>query len=477
MPKFIGPLFLLVSLVCGLLSISSVPLGTAQSGQTVNGIISTDTSWTKENSPYNLTGNLLIDSGVTVAVETNAVLNLNGYYIRVNGTLNIQAGVTINMGITKNNPSSIQVNGILSARGTTANPIHFNGAIDSSAGAGIPSARSFVSFSASSTAWNEQTISGCVIENSILNQTSISVSATVKIESNELRGAGISAIVGSSIISHNLLSDGASISISRGSPLITNNQINGGYILIDGNVDSPIISSNIISNLNPKLPSVTLAGICVLGNFFPNEAGTISIERNIIKDSYYGIQLVENERYNMRKPIIIRYNAITNNEIGISITAKFFATINNNNIYSNNASINLSLYETWDVEASNNWWGTTDKSLIDQSILDVNDNFNLGKVKYTPILSVPDPLAPNPNLVFPDATFPSSTTVQLPIPNVSISENLNLSNNNSLVTQTVSKWDIFDMGLIGISLLALCIIIAIALFGLIRQTKLKEKRG
>jgi hypothetical protein len=40
-------------------------------------IITSDTTWTKGNSPYELTRNVLIESGVIVTVEADAVVNFN----------------------------------------------------------------------------------------------------------------------------------------------------------------------------------------------------------------------------------------------------------------------------------------------------------------------------------------------------------------------------------------------------------------
>ncbi|MGD0405907.1 MAG: hypothetical protein ABSB10_04575 [Candidatus Bathyarchaeia archaeon] len=85
-------------------------------------IISSDTTWTKANSPYNLSGPTLVNQGVTLTIQAGATVNLNTYYLQVNGTLN--------------------------AVGTSANPIYIVGA---AVNAGQ------IEFTASSTSWNEQT--------------------------------------------------------------------------------------------------------------------------------------------------------------------------------------------------------------------------------------------------------------------------------------------------------------------------------
>lgn len=408
--------FLIAIMVGGLAFAGIAYISSVKASTEVIGIIDSDTIWTKANSPYNLTGNVLIDSGVTVTVEADAVVNLNGYYIRVNGTLIIQPGATLNMGVTETHVGNIQVNGALSARGTSASPIHFNGAAYYWESIFVPPSLSSVTFAGSSMAWTEQTGSGCIIENAVMDKTGVTISSSIKCSNNQFSGAGISVAGGSPVISHNVLSSGVSISIGRGSPFIANNQLNGGYISISDNVDSPIITSNVISNPDPQWPSSTSACISIIGGAFQYNNGLILIEKNALKNSQTGVELIENENYDINRPITIRYNTIENNEVGISITDRFFPTITNNNIYNNNVSIKLSSFASRNVTATNNWWGTTDTQAISQSIHDFEDDFNLGKVTFIPFLTSPDPNAtPDPNAPLPTPT-PEQTPAASPTP-------------------------------------------------------------
>ncbi|MDP2935063.1 MAG: NosD domain-containing protein, partial [Dehalococcoidia bacterium] len=72
----------------------------------VSGIISSDTTWTRANSPYIVTGSILVSQGVTLTVAPGVTVKFDGNYnLRVDGTLRA-IGTTYN-GIlfTSNRPS------------------------------------------------------------------------------------------------------------------------------------------------------------------------------------------------------------------------------------------------------------------------------------------------------------------------------------------------------------------------------------
>ncbi len=63
------------------------PFGTAQASSETTGIINADTTWTKTNSPYTLTGPVAVNTGVTLTIDPGVTVNLGAFYIQVNGTL------------------------------------------------------------------------------------------------------------------------------------------------------------------------------------------------------------------------------------------------------------------------------------------------------------------------------------------------------------------------------------------------------
>ncbi len=270
-------MLLIAIIICGFTFVG-ISFGAAQPPTPVNGIITQNTTWTKTNSPHNLQGNILVEKGVVLTIESNVIVNFNGFYIRVNGTLIIRPGATINLGVTGTNPGLIQVNGVLSARGTSTQPIFFNGAIYWW-GASVPPSKSSISFSTYTLPWNQQTGDGCIIEKAVLKNVGVGISNHVKFDNNTISGAGISVTGGSPLVAHSVLSSGDSISISGGSPIISNNRLDGGYILIKGAVDRPIITNNLISNPDPKWPFASSASISVVGGDLGDSPGEILIKK------------------------------------------------------------------------------------------------------------------------------------------------------------------------------------------------------
>jgi parallel beta-helix repeat protein len=332
----------------------TVHVGIVKAVTEVTGIITSDTTWTKANSPYNLTGNIAIDKGVTLTIEPGVTVNLNDYYIRVNGTL--------------------------TAKGTSADNILFNGGS--------------LEFTQLSSSWNEQTGTGNIIENSIIN----SLLAT---------GGGSPTIINNKITE--------SVTIGGNSPIISKNTIDItgsewlsstiGVWIVEEN--SAYISDNTISG------SFDTAAIQIDG-------GSPTIERNRISNNYghgssqdyhqAGILISSNA-----SPII-KQNTITKNAVGISLEGSPTPTIVNNNIEENsNYNLRMKPGVQVDIAASNNWWGTTDIATIDEKIYDYNDDFNLGKVNYTPFLTEPNTQAvPDPNAPLP--TTPAQTPSTSPTP-------------------------------------------------------------
>ena len=139
--RFLSSAFLATILIGGLVLTSAMRFGTTQASTDVNGIINSDTTWTKANSPYTITQPVTVNSGVTLTIEpgVTAIMNQNVY---------------------------LQVDGVVVAIGTSAEKILFDGGE--------------IRLMPNSTGWNEQTASGSVIENAIFNGAIITVSNSAK---------------------------------------------------------------------------------------------------------------------------------------------------------------------------------------------------------------------------------------------------------------------------------------------------------
>jgi len=84
----------------------------------------------------------------------------------------------------------------------------------------------------------------------------------------------------------------------------------------------------------------------------------------------------------------ITYNAIINNLDGMEVTLNGpNMKINYNDLYGNGYDVHLQFNARIDINATYNYWGTTNTTLIDQHIYDYYDDPSLGKAIYSPILS------------------------------------------------------------------------------------------
>ncbi|MCW4015189.1 MAG: right-handed parallel beta-helix repeat-containing protein [Candidatus Bathyarchaeota archaeon] len=203
--------FLTAFLVTGLVLVLTLNFGeiqvSAQSGLIV--VIGSDTTWTKAGSPYNLTGPVLVNQGVTLTIEAGVTVDLNGYDVLVNGTL--------------------------CAVGGSANKIHI---LDSS-----DIGYRQIKFTKFSSDWDEQTGSGCILENTVIESAKLYVNCSLKLSNNEIF---VPVTVGgcSPIIVDNIVN---SINVNDASPTISNNDIT--YQVSFGGSDcSPVISDNFIKH-------------------------------------------------------------------------------------------------------------------------------------------------------------------------------------------------------------------------------------
>jgi hypothetical protein len=209
--KSLSSVFFTALLLGGLILVSTAQFSTVRASTEVTGIISSDTMWTKANSPYTLTGAVGIINGVTLTIE---------------------AGVTVNLG---NN--YIQVNGTLKAKGSTTDPIRFNEG-------GNPAIR----FTNSSSDWNEAAASGCIIENAVISRSDIQIDDASPKISNSTFNCRISTFGGSPLILYNIFKGGNGIVLYDSNETISGNVFSdtSQAIYVGGYNCVPLIEKNLI---------------------------------------------------------------------------------------------------------------------------------------------------------------------------------------------------------------------------------------
>jgi hypothetical protein len=165
------------------------------------------------------------------------------------------------------------------------------------------------------------------------------------------------------------------ISCEKSAPVISNNIIKNGDVGIKcHNEANPLITNNLIKD--------NVDGIVC------TEYSSPEIKYNtIIGDEGKGISCVTKS-----SPLIV-YNTIFGGGstwwTGILCQTASAPKINHNNIYSN-GGYNLKQLQTkpgeesLDINAQNNWWGTSDKTAIANTIYDKTDKSTLGEVTFIP---------------------------------------------------------------------------------------------
>jgi len=380
-----------------------MPSAEAQNGTNVSYIISSDTTWTQSTSPYNFTGNVLVNQGVTLTIGADATVNLNSYYLRVNGTLLIQAGATINIGLIGD---GIDVYGTMSAEGTNANPIHINGNVQ---GHILFAAYSVVTLFPSSTGWNPQTNSGSLIGKTVFNQTGLVVQSGIRVSDSAFLSGGLTVESASPTIINNDIATSLSViqnpnilDLANGTeiqPKISNNSIGGGLSLGGG---GGVVEDNTIS-VGRNNPNSGYIGALSLDTDSGTTISTL-IVRNLVKDSAIGISCSISSYYNKA---VIENNTVTNNTVGVQIGSTNMPSVINNNIYGNSYNAKLSGVSS-QISLPNNWWGTTNVQAINQTMYDFKYDFNLGTINFLPILEASNPQATPNSTAIPSPTGATS---------------------------------------------------------------------
>lgn len=275
------------ALICLAVLLSlSLPRGATASSTDVSGIIATDTTWTLANSPYIVTGNVLVNSGVTLTIEPGVTVKFNsGKAIQIDGTLIARGTNAANITFTSNQttPAAGNWGYILfgnSSRDATydTNGNYTSGSIleyavvEYAGGSGavqINYAHPFINYctirnnkSSGIYAYylSSNDFSGKLLKitnNTILNNTSSNGGGICIYGAGYIGNSGYNDVtISNNIISYNKSSYGGGIYVSHayyGDVTISNNIVSDNTSSLDGggiyiNWSSAIVSNNIISN-------------------------------------------------------------------------------------------------------------------------------------------------------------------------------------------------------------------------------------
>ena len=129
--------------------------------------------------------------------------------------------------------------------------------------------------------------------------------------------------------------------------------------------------------------------------------GTIDISNSSIMHNsafdYPALYVTQSEGSIYHNTLISNYNLPSNPAPSSAVYINGNPNFNYNNIHSNNATYKLyngNSQGSPNLNATNNWWGTTDEAEIQVMIYDWFDDSSLGIVDYSPYLFTPDTTAP-----------------------------------------------------------------------------------
>lgn len=408
----------------------ALPLGHSlarPSDTVVGGPILADTTWTAANSPYLVTSNIDVTQGVTLTIEP---------------------GVTVKFDVQK----KLQVNGTLIAQGTDEAPIRFTSAQANPQ----PGDWDNIEFTGTSTPSDigpngeyqgGSLLQYCVLEYGgsgnvalelhgiLIDHCTVQKSKYAGIETRDPYTTQIASYISNSLITQN---PGLGVHLTSGSTIISSTvSYNGGGInSVDESqiLNNMIVGNNIASIYFAKGAGInaiggTIHGNIILGNIAGDNGGgiyatSVTITDNLIANNesasygggawvgyniiFTGNTLIGNKaehgaglRYNAVAgvTILIANNTFVGNESSDAQGAAYEGTgeLHSNTLYENipyDISTVTYPYSNCEIDATNNYFGTTDSATILAHIYDFYDASDYCKVLFNPFLDAPDPTTP-----------------------------------------------------------------------------------
>ncbi|PCJ52707.1 MAG: hypothetical protein COA79_23315 [Planctomycetota bacterium] len=391
-----------------------------------SGVISSDETWHKADSPFIINGDVGVASGATLTIEPSVTIKYVGSHgILIKGTLIANGTIVDKIVFTTYIPEVLVNLSMLKFEGTNLSnsqlsnikmeyakeairvgdeseliqaPIKNNGTLTVT---NIDLLNAGVTTDGYSTS-AKLVLNNATIDSSLVLGTyprsepieinnSVITNSTVKSDSYN---KGID-IYNSNLSNSHLIIGCCNATIHLEKSTFSTGTIREELNVTPVNGPIEIIDCELV-NVSIDLSSATATisdSIFTYNNYFSGAnririgAGTMNYSRVVGNGVGVGVAITGNAGYNTNGSFIITYSDIIQNSIGVSLkggSGSFSST--NSNIYQNTL-YNIENKKANNVTATNSYWGTILTSEIDVLLYDGNDNLSYGIVDYSTYLS------------------------------------------------------------------------------------------
>jgi photosystem II stability/assembly factor-like uncharacterized protein len=394
--------------------------GVSTSGTGVQGIVLTNTTWTRSGSPYYVIGDVQVPSGVRLTIEPGVRVEYMGNYeLLIKGYLKAQGTLTDSITLVG---SGTKVKFV----GTNLDSSSISYVRISGSGRAIMVGSGGGEFNPGEPCTGTLTVSHITIEGGEVRTGGYQTSAALVLRDAVLKSVTVIgqyprsepiSIINAIITNSSIISDSYNAGITLENALVTNSQLRigccGGNLRLRGCTvfastigegggspvggplevtDSKLIATSI------NLPAAT---VFITNSIIDHKGsgglrfGNGSINQSTVTgaDTGIGVEITGYAGYNIGGSVNLTNVTIVHNSVGVKVTGGNSMTIQGSN-FVDNTTYNIENRSATPILASDNFWGTTDSLQIASMIFDYNDDINYGPVQLQNNLASPDTIAP-----------------------------------------------------------------------------------